>query len=202
MVFSGLGNQPGTYYTETTSQNGTQYGLVDGSYVQLTKGTIPVTNWSYRAFTTNTNSTNNVYGLVNGEYVPIRRNGTMYSADGQTEYTGTRYRRTSLGWGRYEYYEDPNGQYYLETYTNWWGGTSTRYTELSSIYRWEVTSDGTPYSGTRYVQANNNTFYDSNRYIRSGDNYTNYTYNNSIIRRFSVGKVEKISNFSKSSYHL
>lgn len=150
MIFAGLGNQPGTYYSETTSTSGTQYGLVDGSYVQLTRGTIPVTTWSYRAFNNaGTNTTNNVYGLVNGEYVRITRSNTRNVYNGET-YTGTRYSTTTGSNTNPQQYGVRNGQvepiyhhYRRYLYDHW------SFNQDHSVFFDEQ------YNGTRYIINNN-----------------------------------------------
>ena len=206
MVFSGLGNQPGTYYTETTGNNGTQYGFVDGSYVELTRGTVPVTTWSYRSFVNaGDNSTNNVYGLVNGEYVPITRSNTRNVYDGEI-YTGTRYNITNSNNTNPQQYGVSNGRViplyrhntilggHWSIYQNHSGFLCPSYNDDRYVinnngeygfgssgmhqldYSWTVNEDGSLYTGTRYVQATGNTSYDGNRYTRSGNGYTNYSY--------------------------
>ena len=99
----------GYSYTETTSTTGTQYGLVDGNYVQLTHQTTGQDIWTYSisqtAYTgtrytynngwqSTTSNNGTQYGLVNGAYVRITRSGgTWYYST--LPYTGTRYTRSS-----------------------------------------------------------------------------------------------------------
>lgn len=64
----------GYVYTETTAENGTQYGIVNGEYVQLTKktGEEEVYTYTYSpayvAETSTTSSNYTRYGIVNKEY--------------------------------------------------------------------------------------------------------------------------------------
>ncbi len=113
-------------YTATTSNSGTQYGLVDGEYVQLTRVTAydgtfnDVYVWTYPTTTTTytgtryrydgglfgsgwTSGTGNDYnyGNINGGYMPLTRNGNTWSYSA-LPYTGTRYIRSQgTGWGDY-----------------------------------------------------------------------------------------------------
>ena len=117
----------GYVYTPTTGNSGTQYGLVDGEYVQLTRrGNNPNYYWTYDGdeyryvYTATTSNDGTQFGLVNGEYVQLTRHnsgswlypnyywtygnnitytGTRYTREytNRVTYTGTRYTRTN-GW--------------------------------------------------------------------------------------------------------
>ena len=105
-------NEPHYEYTPTTGNNGTQYGLVNGEYVQLTRSG---STWTYPTggvtYTPTTSNDGVQYGFVNGEYVELtnffgnwyyrytRYNGPRYIRTEQTEtYTGTRYTRAYVDW--------------------------------------------------------------------------------------------------------
>ncbi len=102
-------------YTATTNNNGTQYGLVNGNYVQLTRsgstytavytGTRYTRSGSAGNYTyTPTTNTNNTYGLVNGAYEPLSYDdgGWFGSESWSFTYTGTRYTRSnSRSWRDY-----------------------------------------------------------------------------------------------------
>lgn len=113
-------------YTATTSNSGTQYGLVDGEYVQLTRVTAydgtfnDVYVWTYPTTTTTytgtryryngglfgsgwTSGTGNDYnyGNINDGYMPLTQNGNTWTYSA-LPYTGTRYLRSQgTGWGDY-----------------------------------------------------------------------------------------------------
>ncbi len=104
-------------YTPTDSNSGTQYGLVDGQYIQLTRGgSNPNYTWTYPTgeytYTATTGNSGTQYGLVNGEYVELYRSwGNWYYGYGN-RYNGTRYTRT-------EETETYTGTRYTSVYTNW-----------------------------------------------------------------------------------
>lgn len=99
-------SNPVNTYVPTTGNTGTQYGLVNGEYIQLTRSG---NTWIYgtgeyeEGYTATTGNNGTQYGLVNGEYVELTRHGrgsffnpyywtygdTWYS-EGPT-YTGPRY---------------------------------------------------------------------------------------------------------------
>jgi len=95
-------------YTPTTSNSGTLYGLVDGDYVQLTRGgNNPNYTWTYGTgeyeytYTPTTGNNGTQYGLVDGEYVQLVRHGGGFFGpyywtygDDETRYDGTRYTRS------------------------------------------------------------------------------------------------------------
>ncbi len=160
-------------YTVTTSDNGTQYGIVNGDYVQLT-----YTTENYYSFTTNynytqTNSTSGtLYGIYNGEYVRVYYNagnfyrtrtrqgmnyvysnqytGTVFTRGYGVEYIGTRYTRFQSG-GQYVYTPTT-----ATTGTLYGLDDNGVYQQLtgsqSTIRHWMY--NGEEYTGTRYTRSN------------------------------------------------
>jgi uncharacterized repeat protein (TIGR02543 family) len=165
MVFTGYGNSQGTYYTATTSNDGTQYGYVNGNYVRLTRSdtsttTYPYTYTGYTATTSNSNNSTQ-YGIVNGEYVPLTRSGT------NNNYTW------SYGTGEYE-----------ETYTRTYGNNGTQYGIVDGEYvllsrfsnQWHYVA-GTANNGvSSLTPANNVTYYRNNNDSESQLYYNNGTW--------------------------
>lgn len=121
-------------YTPTTSTSGTQYGYVDGEFVQLTSNAnssldgVTLYNGQKYSITTNNNTSPQQYGVVNGQLVPLTyRNRAWYN--GNTRYYGTRY--VESGTGTYAFY---NGQM----------------VELQSLWYY----NGNAYTGSRYTRVN------------------------------------------------
>ena len=123
----------GYTYTPTTDNSGTQYGLVDGEYVRLTRsGNNPNYTWSYGTGsygyvytpTTSTSNWDTQYGLVDGEYVSL-----------------TRHNRGSL----------LHPDYYW-TYNDSWNGEGPTYTGTRYTRNWEEIRND--YNGTRYTRSN------------------------------------------------
>ena len=143
MVFSGYGNEQGTYYTETDSNNGTQYGYVNGQYVRLTRGNAITTSeayYTYNYFGQNVEYTGTFYTRSGGGYNATQYNGDNLPPAGDN----TRYYTQNMGFGvRYEL---------------------TRRTRTNTTYPWtyvDANGETQTYTGTRYVQttANNTTVY-------------------------------------------
>ena len=138
-------------YVETTSTNGTQYGLVNGQYIQLTRNgnswTYPTGDYDYTPTTSNSGTQ---YGLVNGEYVQLTRHGRnnnyywTYNDGWFSEgprYTGTRYIQTE----RTNIYD---GIRYI--YSSDWTTIKT----ITALYQQDISSDF-PIVGTNGVTYNN-----------------------------------------------
>ena len=191
-------------YTETTVNTGTQYGLVDDKYVQLTydsgTGKWMAPEYVYQHQVDNTNGT---IGLVNGEYVqliPVYDSTTTYTAN----YT---YTSTTQNQNNTTYYGLSSGSYVALTKANYlytpYSGTPTSgtyygyydgafvqlYYNNGTWYRtrsWNYTYSN-PYSGTFYSRSSrNNTYYigpdvyDGTRYTRANDGSTDVTSNPSL----------------------
>ena len=84
-------------YTQTTNNTGNQFGIINGEYVELVRSG---NRWNYYQYTPTTSNSNNStqYALVDGEYVQLTRytqyGQYVWSYDGRTIYTGTRYTRS------------------------------------------------------------------------------------------------------------
>lgn|GEM_PF-5609213 len=129
-------------YTATTSDSGTQYGVLpDGSYVQLTRGADQPTTRVYYT-----------YSYYNYEYT-----GTFYIKGNGNQYRETQYNGNNLP------PEGDNTKYYA--YISYYGYGDyyelTRRTETVHNYGWTYTdADGLThdYSGTRYTRQQNNSY--------------------------------------------
>ena len=157
MNFYTWGN--GYIYTETTSENGTLYGLVNGEYIRLNhEDGEDIYSYTYSpVYTATTGNTGTQYGIVDDEYVELdRQSVTTYrpyyiyniaSGTGGTQYgvyngefvqlyysNGTWYRTRSLGWGGYTYSNPFNGNRYTRTRNNngAYSYTGTRYTRTGN----------------------------------------------------------------------
>jgi LPXTG-motif cell wall-anchored protein/uncharacterized repeat protein (TIGR02543 family) len=165
MVFNGIGDSSGTYYNSTTGNTGTQYGIVNGQYVELSRE--PVTVYTYSTannYSANTGTTGTRYALIDGEYVALTRE-EVYTYSFSNTYTVNTTGTNNL-YGIY------NGQYVQLYYNNgtWYrtrtgggggcGGGGYNYSN--------------PYTGTRYQQSGSSV-YTGTRYARSGNN-GNYSY--------------------------
>lgn len=114
-------------YTATTGNNGTQYGLVDGEYVQLTRnGNI----WTY---------------VVGTEYTYTRYTGTStgnhYIPDGNGGYTEV-------------YLYRANNRWYRELTWSLFGGYSYSNEYTGYVYTRNETNITETYTGTRYARNN------------------------------------------------
>lgn len=96
MNFYTWGN--GYVYTETASDTGTQYGIVNDQYVPLTRVDGEEFTYTYTyspAYNVTTNDTGTQYGVIDGEYRELRREGsysyTYYAYQPTTGDTGTQY---------------------------------------------------------------------------------------------------------------
>ena len=169
----------GVRYQTTTATTGTQYGVVNGQFVQLVE--IPSYSWETQYTYTSTTSTSNqdYYGVINGEYnTLVRIRYYIY-----TEYTGTPAEGNSSYYGWYQnnfvtvYYH--NGSWYRTrsgwfnyTYTNEYTGTVYARAQDNNYHFYYA---GTQYTGTRYTRSNTNSSYTGTRYTRSGSSAP-YTY--------------------------
>ena len=173
MNFYTWGN--GYIYTETTSESGTLYGLVNGEYVLLNhEDGEDIYTYTYSpVYSATTGDNGTQYGIVNGEYVELdKQSVTTYrpyyiynpaTGTGGTQYgvyngefvqlyynRGTWY-RTRTGFINYTYSNPFYGNRYTRTRNNngAYTFTDTRYTRTgnSAPYTYtETTSD----SGTQY----------------------------------------------------
>lgn len=159
-------NSSRNYYQETQSNSGTQYGIVNGEFVQLTytggKWYAPKYDWIY------TQNADGLYTQVDGKWVLLTK-----EIDTQTityKYTKTNYsitQTTNTSNGQYYYYL-PNGtDTYIQAY-KWYSNTSW-YQE-----RYTATTDK---GSTLFAKVE----YDSSHYIyvpltRNGNNNNSYYY--------------------------
>ena len=166
---------PAYLYTADPSGSGTQYGLVDGGYVTLTRGEAAGTSYSYNLtyrYTASTStSSGNYYIVENNEYTQVylyynnrkwyrTRTGTILHSYSD-EYTGTRYTRSNNG-GAYtgtRYLKDGGSfaQTAAQTGALYGQDTNGNYVELTvtedTEYNWLVSSTGQLYTGTRYIRS-------------------------------------------------
>ena len=115
-------------YTPTTGNGGTQYGLVDGEYVQLTRSG---NTWTYP-----TGETEYVYTAYTGN-----REGDYYIPDGNGGYVQVYLYNNNGQW-----YRNRSGWWPLYSYSNPYNGTVYTRSER------EITAE---YTGTRYTRNNN-----------------------------------------------
>ena len=178
---------PGTRYAQATDNTVTQYGIVGGQLVQLTRSGSLISgySWSYngQAYTgtryKESTANNNTYAFVNGQMLGVTRAGSnfyYYSYNGEvystyrnnTTYGGTRYTRSN-----YSGPALPEG--------------TVRYKMNGSAYTAATDNEGTQYyyDGTGYVELvrnGNTSFYwqylnDGNNVMLS-DSDTRYVYSN------------------------
>ena len=115
-------------YTPTTGNGGTQYGLVDGEYVQLTRNG---NTWTY---VTGTEYTYNLYtGTSSGDY---------YIPDGSGGYTQVHLYRNNNRWYRNRTWSLFGGYSYSDEYTG-------------NVYTRSERTITETYTGTRYTRNNN-----------------------------------------------
>ena len=118
----------GPTYTPTTSNNGTQYGLVDGQYVQLTKSG---NTWTYIAGYTYTRYT----GTSEGDYYIPDGNGGyefvhLYRSNNRW------YRNRSWGFFGYNYSNPYDGDVYTRSQINvTYTGTRYTYSNAWGLYK-------------------------------------------------------------------
>ena len=130
------------YYTPTTSNTGTQYGYINGTFEQLSSsssfssldGITEYTGQRYNT-TTSTNTNPQQYGVVDGQVVPLTKTGNNWY------YNGTRYRGT-------RYVENNNGTYGFDS-------ASGQMVTVQTVSQW--TYNGNPYNGRRYTRNTQNT---------------------------------------------
>ena len=153
-------------YVPTTSNNGNQFGLVEGEYVSLTRENEgwpwnPDYHWYYQAQhdytgTTYRQATGNngtQYGLVGGQMVQLeRRNGAWYY--GNQRYYGTRYFEGAQGSSGYGVVDgevigishNDEGWHYVTdteyTGTRYVVGTEPDVTEFTGLYGSTLESNG------------------------------------------------------------
>lgn len=127
----------GYSYRPTSGDFGTQYGYINGEYIQLTRGTGTTNNRTYYTYS---------YIGSSIEYA-----GTFYTRSGNWPgytYTATEYNGANL---------PSNGTFYGLT-TDYWGNPKyrelTRRTETTTTYTWMY--NGTEYAGTRFTRSNSN----------------------------------------------
>ena len=171
MNFYTWGN--GYIYIETTTENGTQYGLVNGEYVELShENGEDIYTYTYSpVYSTTTGDNGTQYGIVDGEYVEIDRESMttyrlQYIYNAATDNTGTQYGVYNGEFVQIYYY---NGTWYRTRNGGGWIG----YTYSN------------PYYGNRYTRTSNNNgtySYTGPRYTRTGwsapYNYTETTSHN------------------------
>ena len=166
MVFTGNSSVPGytnnnSYYTVANDENGTQYGYVEGQYVQLTRSSSTQIIWYFRyVYTAADRGDFRIYEQT--RTYTSRNNvssGQRYRRDNgnltNNRYTGTRYTRSGNNYTNYTY-----------TITTGTSGAQFGldgngcYVELSNqsqtTYNWSYQSDGeiVEYIGTRYKVQN------------------------------------------------
>ena len=115
-------------YTATTGNNGTQYGLVNGEYVQLTRNG---NTWTYVAGTEYTYT--RYTGTTSGDY---------YIPDGNGGYTQV-------------YLYRYNNRWYRERTWSLFGGYSYSNEYTGNVYTRSETNITETYTGTRYTRNNN-----------------------------------------------
>ena len=144
------------------SGNTTYYGLVDGSYVALTRsGSAPNYTWSYSyaryvQITDASDTSGDQYGYYNGGYVPIYyRNGAWYRNNySSSRYTGNRYRREVVEveyTGQVYQYYSSNAFRAFDTFTGLYGQTLSQNNYIwPTVYDWynSYTSSYSGYSGS------------------------------------------------------
>lgn len=180
----------GYVYTETTSNDGTQYGIVDGKYVQLIHedGEDTVYSYSYSpTYTATTNDNGEQYGIIDGEYKLLDReantayrtyytftpttgtNGTQYGVvNGEFEELSYGYTYTWTGTG-YEY--EPTT---ADTGTQY-GLVNGEYVQLSkdTVYSYDWTYETGGWFGSSTADYDGNLYTYSNGFVDSG--YTTST---------------------------
>ena len=126
----------GYSYTETTSNSGTQYAVIDGQWTQLTYDSA-TGNWTYpeRAHMYSLDNTNGTYGLVDGKYVKLTMDYRKDTVDNPYTYTST----TSNSGTQYGIVDGSIQQVYYAN-RNW---------------RITNTNSGTRYNGSRYTRSDN-----------------------------------------------
>lgn len=185
MVFVGLGNSQGVYYTPTTSNSGTQYGYVNGQYVELTRSNGQVWSYDGREYSGNrykqtTNNNGDQFGFVDGKFVPLTRSSetttnyvwyyndyygreyqiTGYYCDG-IFYTksGNSYIASSYTEDNYPPATDTTQYYAYDTYDKEYYELNRREAGTSTTYTYKYTDEtGTEhvYTETRYLAATDN----------------------------------------------
>ena len=179
-------------YSRTTGNTGTQYGIIDGDYQQLTREA--VYSYTFNAYIPTTGTTGTQYALVDGEYVELTKNSKYYPVSG-TSYTqstndndnnpqkwgiyngsiipvyyGTDWLGRNRGWYR-TFNEGIFSDYYSDSYGGGRftaasvAGSSTEYTNMLFYV-----GAGTNNTNSNFVQNGSGT-----PYGRRGNN-NNYTY--------------------------
>lgn len=159
----------GYTYTVTESDDGTQFGIVNDEFVQLTRRTAGQnTVWKYRYDYTETTTGSDQYGIVNNEYVKLTRTlswgGYSYSYGGTT-YNGTRYQRSNNNSDVYDgvrYVKSGNS--FVETTasngTQYGKDARGAFVELTAssanVYKWYYNNE--EYTGQRFTRANNTSY--------------------------------------------
>ncbi len=189
-------------YVVATDENGTQYGLVNGEYVELTKENRPVTVWTPVYTYTRVPATNNdgtQYALIDGEYVELRK---------ETEQTTTyrwRFSRSTI-FGTNTYWMDEssedgifyirngnnnytasgytndnpppvnNGVTYYAYYSSYWDSDYYQLTPISTTVTTYTWYNGDEiFDGNRYTRTTGGSEYSGKRYLLEDGTYTETT---------------------------
>ncbi|MBO4747707.1 MAG: InlB B-repeat-containing protein [Clostridiales bacterium] len=151
----------GYRYQATTGSANPQYGVVNGSVVEIS-GSISYTGAAGR-YTPTTSNTGTQYGIVNGSIQRVYRvNGVWREGNSGTaaQYTGTRFAQNNTGNnGAYTgtVYYPGNGSFITETTysTTPYGTSGTYYFPLNENSSWTYNNGANSYSGTRYLRVDN-----------------------------------------------
>ena len=188
-------------YTSTTGTSASAYyGTDDGeTYFPITPASRTVYNWQYKyKYTSTTQSSyfSTYYGLLDsGEYVELTRHsgflgfGVYYTYGSNKDYEGTRYERAAStaayeGTAYKATGSDGSRRFTETTYTNsgttYYGrdanGGFVELTRKGTTQSYWTRSDGTEYSGTRYLRSKAMVEYSGERYLRASI-YTGTRYN-------------------------
>ena len=163
----------GYVYTETTADTGTQYGIVNGEYVQLSKSDSPEDVYHYQyspAYVTapdNLGATYQQYGIIDGEYKALSRQGSYsFSYHPFNTTTGTAEPQYALVDGEYvrltrvdntDYTWTPRYTYTAvaanDTQNTRYGIVNGQYVSLTRDQtRFYITSTNEAWPGTRYAE--------------------------------------------------
>ncbi|MCR5057110.1 MAG: InlB B-repeat-containing protein [Clostridiales bacterium] len=179
----------GYRYQATTGSANPQYGVVNGSVVEISES-ISYTGAAGR-YTPTTSNNGTQYGIVNGSIQRVYRvNGVWRVGNSGTaaQYTGTRFAQNNTGNnGAYTgtVYYPGNGSFITETTysTTPYGTSGTYYFPLNENSSWTYNNGANSYSGTRYLRVDN------------GDSNTNYN------QGFVNGAMQTILNDSQGWYY-
>ncbi|MBR5041023.1 MAG: InlB B-repeat-containing protein [Clostridiales bacterium] len=152
----------GYRYQATTGSANPQYGVVNGSVVEIS-GSISYTGAAGR-YTPTTSNNGTQYGIVNGSIQRVYRVNNVWRVGNNgtaAQYTGTRYSQNNNGNnGAYTgtVYYPGNGSFITETTysTTPYGTNGTYYFPLNENSSWTYNNGANSYSGTRYLRVDNN----------------------------------------------